>query len=335
MWRRGRRPTAAIVRDSIGYACDVLGSQRFAPWLIAQSTFRGALCEGWITDTYMGEVVARQLNQPFGPAATRTLASRLLPTAPLPDLGYLIDGCWYDRTYRRCSTEEFAALLFTDHESVVMKFDGSGSGRGVSFVTRADFAGLCGTPGRQRAVFQYPVTQHTSFDGFAVAGTTIRVTTVREPDGSVSARDLFVRFPLKGKHFVGQGSSCQVFLNLQTGLPCGPAVTDQWDLLTAHPDYGTAFAVCCLPDHHATLQTVIAQHTALPHYACIGWDVMVDTHGRAVILEWNTDYPSVSTAEAAIGPHFRGLNWEQLNRRPGGQHRDSGRSSEATAMHMR
>ena len=249
----------------MAYAHEVLGSHRYAPWLIAQSTFRGELCEGWVTANYVGEVVAPRLNRPFGTAAARTFAAKILPAALMPDLGYLIDGLFYDGTYRPCSVQAFERLLFTGHETVIMKLDDSGSGNDVYRLDRAAFERVSSIAGRRRAVFQHVVEQHCHFDAYCDGGTTVRINTVREPDGTISARSLAVRFPMAGS-IIGQGDSYQVFLTLDSGLPYGPAVTNSWDLVTTHPQRGSTFSECRLPDVRSVLQMVTAQQAALPHF---------------------------------------------------------------------
>lgn len=318
MWQRGQQPTASIVRDAVAYAHEVLGSRRYVPWLVAQSTFRGTFLEGWVTANYVGDVVAPRINRPFGTAAAKTFAAKILPADLLPDLGYLIDGVFYDRAYRPCSAQAFQRLLFAEHDTVMMKLDGSGSGKDVQCIERTAFSRVGSIAGRRRAVFQHVVTQHALFDAYCDGGATVRINTVREPDGTASVRSLAVRFPPGTSRIIGQGDSYQVFLTLDAGTPHGPAVTNSWDLLETHPERGSAFADCRLPDVGAVLRMVLAQHAALPHFGLIAWDVMIDRDGRSWIIEWNTDYPSVSTSEAVTGPNYRGLDWERLHQRSRG-----------------
>lgn len=310
--QRGRTDRAAI-RRADEYAREVLGSADYAPWLRLYTAISGGFREGWIPDNYYGLVVAPLKGGEVSKVAlTKSFTNCVLDTEALPDLAYVIDGVYYDRDYRPVSREQLPAILFADESRTVFKADHSFRGRGVIFMTRESLS-EAQRQGLPDGVFQAPVRQHESFSPICPrAAATVRVTTAREPDGSVSVRSQYLRVGRASDDVVVSVNQVSVSIDAASGRLDETGFTSDWRQTDAHPDTGVRFAGHTIPGLAGALQLCQALHRSCPHMLCIGWDLCIDQQERPRLLEWNARYNGIKFPEATAGPCFRGLGWEQL-----------------------
>lgn len=313
--QRGRTDPAAI-RRADEYAREVLGSADYAPWLRLYTAVSGGFREGWIPDNYYGLVVAPMKSGEVSKVAlTKSFTNCVLHTDALPDLAYVIDGVYYARDYRPVSREQLSEILFADDTRTVFKADQSFRGRNVVFMTRESLS-AAQQQGLPDGVFQAPVRQHDFFAAVSPrAAATLRITTAREPDGSISVRSTYLRVGRASDDMVISVNQLSVPVDMATGTLGESGYTSEWRQTDAHPDTGVRFAGQAIPGFVNALQLCQTLHRSCPHMLCVGWDLCIDEHERPRLLEWNARYNGIKFPEATAGPCFRGLGWEQLWRR--------------------
>lgn len=309
-----RGPTdRAAVRKADEYAREVLGSPRYAPWLRVYTAVSGGFREGWIPDNYYGLVVdPHKSGEVAKVALIKSFTNRILHTEALPDLAYVIDGLYYSRDYRPISQRELIDILFAREERAIFKADNSYQGRSVVFMTRGGFS----LEGRLRlpdGVFQAPIHQHDFFATLSPCATaTLRITTARELDGSISVKAAYLRLGRVDDDIVRSRSHVRVAVDPATGALDGTAFMHDWRTIDAHPDTGLRFEGRVIPHFAATTQLCRSLHQGCPHMPCLGWDLCIDQDDQPRLMEWNARYNDIKFSEATRGPCFRGLGWEDL-----------------------
>lgn len=299
------------------YAREVLGSRWHAPWLYVYTAMRGTFLEGWIPASYMGRWVAPAMSSNLRSlSGTKTLTRRLLPEAPLPDLGYVLNGRLYDQDLALVEARSFLKGLAERHPTVVVKQDGGYRG----FQVRQVPVGMIDPDSLGRwgnAVIQQRVRQHPELEAVVPGSVaTYRIVTARTPDGSVSVRCGNVKFGRAGDTVIRAGSKYMVAVVADDGTLSDIGHTDDWTPSPVHPDTGRAVPSGRLPAYREAARLCRSLHEQFPHFGLVGWDVTADSEERVVVLEWNAGHIGVSYSESMIGPSFTGLGWESLHRRP-------------------
>lgn len=308
-----RGPTdKRALRRADEYARAVLGSASYAPWLHVYVAVSGGFREGWIPDNYYGLVVdPLKSGEVAKVGLIKSFTNRILHTESLPDLGYVIDGLYYTRDYRPVSREELAQTLFARDQRTVFKADNSYQGRSVTFMTRDQLAAA-----EHRfpdGVFQAPIHQHAFFDPMSPGATaTLRITTARELDGSVSVRAAYLRLGRAGDDIVASRSHVRVPVDVNAGTLGDVGYLHDWRRTDTHPDTGFRFAGQAIPRFEQATRLCQTLHESCPHMLCLGWDLCIDRDEQPRLMEWNARYNDIKFSEATSGPCFRGLGWEQL-----------------------
>ncbi len=309
----GRRLTKALRQQADDYAKSVYGSTRFAPWLYVYTLIHGSFREGWIPDNYLGRIVMPAVNGPLRFVADyKTFSNIVLSTDALPDIAYYIEGALYDRAMSPIDARQIRDLLPAGQCDVFAKQDDSLRGIGVQRIS-CDALNDEFFHGFGNCVIQSPIEQHPFFDEFTSKSVaTIRVNTVREPDGSFTKRIAYLRFGHGDTAWIQANSSVQISILTDDG-DLDPIGYDQ-DFLscTAHPDTGVPFENKRVPKIADAVATCIDLHSKVPHFGMIGWDVTIDRDEKVKVMEWNIDHPGIKLAEPTIGPCFTGLGWEKF-----------------------
>lgn len=320
---KGRLPDH-LKAQADDYAVDVLGSKRFAPWLYVYSAIAGEFREGWIPDNYYMSVVLPAIEGRYaGLSDTRSVTAPIFGgQAGIPDSGYVVRGRMFNASLDPViSLEEFTELVFGGVERVVFKADGSDQGRGVQILDRNRFMQTADT--LPDGVIQPFIDQHEAFAEFASRSvSTLRMTSVVEPDGQIAVRAAFMRFGRDTDDYVSGDSEIIVPISSATGAFGQVGFMMDWLEIEWHPDSGVVFAGKEVPNYAACRETVERLHRRLPVVPVIGWDLTVARDGSVQVFEWNSDHSDIKFSEAASGPCFTGLGWELLGR--------SGETTQAT-----
>jgi hypothetical protein len=309
-----RGPTARpLVRQADEYAREVLGGIKYAPWLHVYCAISGQFKEGWIPDNYYGLVVEpRKSGEAAKMAQLKSFTNRILNTEALPDLAYVIGGICYSRDYKPISEAQLLQTLFAEEARTVFKRDNSSQGRSVVFMGPEDLK-----PGTARrlpdGVFQAPIHQHPFLAEMSPTSTaTLRVTSARGLDGSISIKAAYLRLGRVNDQIVACRSHVRVAVDTATGALSDEVYLHDWRKTDAHPDTGFRFAGQSVPNFAAAAALCKALHESCPHMLCLGWDLCIDDAGKVKIIEWNARYNDIKFSEATTGPCFRGLGWEDL-----------------------
>jgi hypothetical protein len=312
--RNGRSVPHGSISAALSESRRRFGSAQHALWLIGYATMRGSYQPGCFPGDIYKRHVAPTLNAAiYRTARLKTLTQRLLRDPALPDSGYRIGGRCYDSEMLPIPADQLTARLFADDADLVVKADGGAQGNAVWLVERAGLARLLQQVPGSDLVFQQRIRQHEYFDRFTPAGAaTLRLTTVRELDGSFSIRAAYWRIPGSKQILMAVRSGYYVAVDHLNGHAVGPGIDEYWGSLVAHPDSSIRFDSIVTPGYATLQELALRLHRHVPQVGCIGWDLMIDRDERPWLLEWNAYSNGISFSEATTGPGFLGLGWEKL-----------------------
>jgi hypothetical protein len=307
----GVHRSRALFKQCDEYARDVLGSIRYSYWLKAYSVFSGTFREGWIPDNYYGKVIIPKLQGDYGKASNyRALSSRLFQTSQLPDLAYSVNGVVYTPSMGVVKRTELKRHLFGSSEMVVYKLDSGLQGRSIFIYDINTFPDE--SVPLSNGVFQRYICQHPFFDSFIDRSvSTVRITTVADDESNVSCRAAYLRLPRSADTHVKSATAIKVVINIDGELQ-ESGYMPNWVPVACHPDSGKAFAHQIVPHFEQCVQTCVSLHRKMMFSRMIGWDVIVDIDGNVEIMEWNGYDNDIRFSEAASGPCFADLGWQNL-----------------------
>jgi hypothetical protein len=302
----------AIHKKCDEYAKEVFGSLKYSPWLRAYSVFAGTFKEGWIPSNYYEKIVVPSLKGAYGKMSQcKSMSSRIFDTDLIPDLVYSVNGLLYTTSMELIAPADLKDYLFENCEKVVYKLDSSLQGLGVFVYDKNTF------PKDQlkfdNGVFQSYIVQHPFFDEFCASGvSTIRMTTVVDDKLNVQCRSAYLRFPRTGDSHLKSTSAVRVTMDKESGELNEKGYLTGWTVTTMHPDSKKAFLYQRIPNYKECLEEVISCHRKMPLPRVIGWDVIIDSAGKPVIIEWNGGHNGIRYSEAEHGPCFADLGWQEL-----------------------
>jgi hypothetical protein len=297
------------------YAGDVFGSTRYAPSLVTYTAFRGRFFEGWLPQNYGGRYLMPYAQGRYAACGFRTLSAHLLRTDAIPDIAYRIGGIFYDRNFEPVPDGSLLDRIFSETDYVYIKAEGSGKGLGVVGAPRADFLQVAASFRADLSV-QRSLKPHSCFAMLSpTAAATLRLITARSPDGSFRLRAAYLRLGRSEDRIVTSARGIRVPVDVTSGALYGYGAMPDWTRADAHPDTGTVFAGRAIPSFHEAKDLVERLHKLAPHIAYCGWDVCITEDEGVKLFEVNVGNAAVSFIEAATGPIFQGLGWDQLHRR--------------------
>ena len=295
------------------YSIEVLGSKKFAPWLYVYTLVKGEFREGWIPDNFFGRLVSPEINKRLRVVPEfKTFSNIVLNTETLPDLGYYIDGVFYNKDFSITNLEEFRREISSRNQfNVILKKDGSEQGKGVARVKvekllekKFESFGNC--------VIQSQLEQHEFFNDF-VSGplATVRITTVKDKLGKIGMRAAYLRLGRKGESWVQTKSLVRVAIVDDSGCLDEFGYTPDWCRWQYHPDTNFAFSNHRIPIFKECVEMCIELHEKVPHITIIGWDMAICDDETTKVIEWNAKHCDIKFSEASTGPCFLGLGWEK------------------------
>lgn len=304
-----------LIKLSNEYAEDVLGNKTHAPWLYAYSAFQGKFEEGWIPDSYYKKEVVPKINGDYGKIADRNfITSFLFPETELLDLAYFINGKFCTPKSKIIDPKNIKDHLFEKHEKIVYKLENKKRGKGVFILDKNNFnPANYQLNSNNNGVFQKFIKQHPFFSEFtdnSVA--TLRVTTVSDKLGNISAKAAYIRFGRDKDTHIKYNSVIAVPVNINTGELYAKGYINDWLPINAHPDSKTMFQQKVIPHFDKCLEKATQMHSIVPFMGCLGWDLTVDNLEKVQLIEVNGINNGIKLSEAANGPCFKNLNWENL-----------------------
>lgn len=302
-----------LIGECNDYAINILGDKKYAPWLYTYSAIAGQFKQGWMPENFYGSQVVPRINGHYGDCSfLKPLNSIFFQDKRFPDLGSFTNGLFLDKHYRVCSPKDFKKILFNDCNHVIFKADHSLKGVGIYFFDADTFnARDINTLGN--GIFQSYVDQHTLFNEYTPKSVaTIRITTLINNKGEVSARSSALRLSVAHETHVQSATSVCIPIDLQTGVLNDTGYLPSWVTTRSHPTSKKDFANVTIPNFKECIDVVTSLHMKVPFTTCIGWDLTLDKQGEVVILEWNAAHNGIRFAEATQGPCFADMGWEKF-----------------------
>ena len=295
------------------YAADVLGNASFSAWLKVFTACRGEFLEGWMPLDYLARIVYPRLNgslQPLG--KIKTLTQKFLNTDALPDLAYRVQGSWLLATGEKTDFHTLSQTLFKDHPFVFLKEDHTSRGGGLMKVDREKFSRL-DFEVLGNFVIQSPITPHPFFKEISPACVpSLRVTTYKPFQNQAKVVQSAIRIGLEGVPFIYEDHCIRFAIRIQDGRTHDFGFIGDWEMVVRHTETQVPLNARQIPKYQEIKAFCEKLHDQNPQFGLIAWDMTVDENDRIKIMEWNTVTPSYNMEEAVIGPHFKGLGWENL-----------------------
>lgn len=306
-----------LKREADEYASEVLGSRKYSPWLYVYSSIKNSFVEGWFPEYYCDLVVRPLTDGRYGNLAIIiTLTNRILNSDSIPDTAYLIDGILYSNKFMPVEQKDALNVIFKDSEVVFFKINDSASGKGVRRIERNEF-NLQNPLFRFDGCFQSIIIPHDFFREINRSSTsTIRITTIRDNVGEVSARAAYLRVGRETDSFVKSDSGVRIPIEISSGSLGNVGFMNDWTFSSKHPDSGFIYSGKQIPYFADAKQLCISLHKSFPHFMLIGWDLCINQNNEVKIMEWNANGAGILFHEAFTGPCFSDLGWEKLWKEP-------------------
>lgn len=303
------------IKLSNEYALDVYGSKKYAPWLYVYSAVNSEFKEGWIPSNYYHGIVVPATKGDYGKVSyLKPLSHIILQNQLLPDIGYFVNGLFFDINKKLIDILSLKNHLFQDTDKIVFKADNIPAGGGVVVFTdnNFDIEKVCKMGS---GVFQSYIKQHSFFDNYMPNSVgTIRLTTALDKKGVIELRASFLRFGMKNDTHV-QSNCIMIPINVNTGElnKIGHIETaTSWTEILKHPSTNTLFEGNIIPYFDQCKDIAISLHKKIPFVQCIGWDMVINENNEVNIMEWNGYNNGITYSEATQGPSFSDLGWENL-----------------------
>ncbi len=117
---------------------------------------------------------------------------------------------------------------------------------------------------------------------------------------------------LEGVPYIFEDHCIQIGIRIQDGPTHDFGFIGNWEIVSKHTETQVPIHGRQIPKYKEIKAICEKLHDQNPHFGLIAWDMTVDENDQIKIMEWNTVTPSYNMEEAAIGPHFKGLGWENL-----------------------
>ena len=302
-----------LKRKADEYAQEVLGWKGFAPWLYVYSHFTGQFKEGWIPDNFYGKVVIPKIQGAYGKVSMlKPLTNRLFEKNISPDLGYYINGTWFDTNYSQIPETDIVKIFFVDTDKVVVKLDTTYQGKGIYVLTKANFnISKLNTLGD--FVIQKFIKQHEFFNSYTTDSVaTIRLTTVVEINGDISLRAAYLRLGRSTETHVQSINHIRIPIEMINGKLFNLGYLPNWHQIKNYPNSKITFSGKEIPNFETCVSLVQGLHKKMPMVKAIGWDVIIDNNNQPIVMEWNGYSNDIKFSEATQGPGFHDLGWNNF-----------------------
>ena len=307
---KGEKLSSDLKFKAATYAKDVLGWKGFAPWLYVYTALSGEFKEGWLPDNYYGKMVIPKIQGDYGRVSfLKPLTNSLFKKEICPDIAYFINGKWFDKDFVYIASADILDVVFKNTDEAVCKLDQSYQGLGVFKLNKNSFKSS-ELEKRGNFVLQEYIQQHQFFNDFlSNAVATLRMTTVVTSNGNISLRASYLRLGrLKDTH-VKSENHIRIPVDKINGELAKQGYLSNWKTIYEHPDTKISFENKVIPNYDKCVDLVLELHRKMPLVLSIGWDLIVDTNGEPVIMEWNGYSNDIKFSEATQGPCFKDCNW--------------------------
>jgi len=235
---------------------------------------------------------------------------RMFPNVKMPEIILTrLNGFWLDKYNSVVSLEKAKEVIKNSKSSLFIKMAGSyfGCGGGVKFFNPLE------TPietldsffsTQDDIVVQIAVAQHKRLSEVNMSSVnTYRLLSMLKRDGSVKILSSVLRMGRDGKKIDNEAAG---------GLTCGinngylnaVAYSKYGDCFYEHPDSHLKFEGYQVPSYMEACEMVIKNHSLIPHFRLVSWDIAIDENGVVLLIEINPAYGALSMHQLNNGPIF-------------------------------
>jgi len=274
---------------------------------------RDEFIEGWIPWNYYLIEVLPVVNGGYKfISAYKTLTNRILQTNSIPDIGYLIHGEFYSNHFEVIDKKDVKERYFEKGNTIFFKKNIASKGKGIILLHENDF-NLSKVETFGDGCFQSQIIQHKFFDDINTSSTaTIRLITIKKPDGIVSSNAAYLRISRDNDDWVKSSSNIRIPIDIMTGKLLEFGFTTNWIMINKHPYSNFEYYGKQIPFFDTAKKECQKLHESFPQFSVIGWDLCIDIENKVKIMEWNTSQNHIVLPEATTGPIFKELLWENL-----------------------
>lgn len=296
---------SGVLNEIKRYAKNELGSVSFWPWLVLYSEIRERFIPGWIPQDYYRFVLLKKYNTELGIliSESKTLDHQFFPEFAFKPLFNQISGNLYSPEGQLQSELEVKNLLKKYNAELVIKESYGWQGKQVTFLHSNEFR-FDKLQKNKSYTVQPVIKQHEELEKIHPSSVnTIRVNTYLEENGTPVLLNALLRFGIDGSRVDNSSSGGNIcFIG-------GDGKCEKWSYDyysskkdTHHPDTNVEFGKIKIPNYSLLLHKCLDSHKKFPYARIIGWDVVISLDGEPVLLEWNTNVPSLWKSEAIKGP---------------------------------
>ena len=303
---------SGVLNEIKKYAKNELGSSSYWPWLVLYSEIRERFIPGWIPQDYYRFVLLKKYNTELAIriSESKTMDYQFFPEFAFKPLFYQIYGNLYSPEGELLSNLEVNDLLKKYNAELVIKESYGWQGKQVTFLHSNEF-GLDNLKKNKSYTIQPVIKQHEELEKIHPSSVnTIRVNTYLDEKGAPVLLNALLRFGIDGSRvdnssnggsicFIGEDGKCEKWSYDYYSSKSG----------THHPNTNVEFSKIKIPNYALLLRKCLNSHKKFPYARIIGWDIAINLDGEPVLLEWNTNVPSLWKSEAIKGPL-----WEKIPR---------------------
>jgi hypothetical protein len=266
-------PTFLLYRLTLG---------RLEPGLVSEITYWRHLHRVWGTKS-------RNVSD------VKTLTRKLLDSDSIPDIGYNVNGHYFDKNWDRVQVQELIDPL--GDSIIVVKRDYSERGRHVQMMPANELPAF-NSKEFGDFVIQRKIHQHKFLDRFGNGrSVTLRLLTAF-PEGK--SNPAVISGLVKSDADPKSMEFLRIVIDPNTDTFVGFGVNAKWGRVplenlgvTIHEE---------IPGLKKAKGLVLGLHSKFPHFQLIGWDIGIDETGKPWIFEWNADHPSIVFHQSVLGP---------------------------------
>ena len=266
-------PTFLLYRLTLG---------RLEPGLVSEITYWRHLHRAWGTRSKCVSDV-------------KTLTRKLLNSDAIPDIGYNVNGHYYDKNWAQVEVTKLIEPLA--ETLIVVKRDYSERGRHVKVMPASDLAAFNSNEFGD-FVIQRKITQHEFFDQLGKGSSvTLRLLTAFPQGKSVpEVASGLVKSDADPK----SNDFIRVVIDPSTDCFVGFGINSNWGRVPL--DKLGLNSTQEIPGLKQAKKLVLELHSKFPHFQLIGWDIGIDQSGKPWIFEWNADHPGIVFHQSVLGP---------------------------------
>lgn len=236
----------------------------------------------------------------------KTFAHKILPTDQLLDIGYQINGNFYNRDYKLADYDELLKHVGSGN-LVMVKSDNSRNGLNSMLVDVNDYVNAPHNPGTDWVVQRYlPASPEIAklAPGRMMA---IRITTMRNFGAKITSPSAELVIGGERPDFDNYGPLIRVLITDQDGHLDSVGFDEDYAKHYSASADAPRFAGQQIDHFDTALSFVSNLHRNLPHFDLLSWDLMIDEKGVPWIYEWSGDHVDITLSQLRAGVVLEGL----------------------------